>query len=94
MLTLGSPDWSFVTNSDKTMTFTVTVDDISKINPSTSYKFNDVIYYVASSTKLPIPSVTINVPTPNIQKSMTIVIDMKINIYYNFLILEILIVFY
>ena len=77
VLTLGSPDWSFATNSDKTMTFTVIVDDISKINPSTSYKFNDVLYYITSSTKLPIPSVTINVPTPNIQKPMTIVIDMK-----------------
>ena len=56
VLSLNSPDWSFVTNSDGTVTFTVIVGDISNINPNTNYKFNDVLCYVSGSIKLSIPS--------------------------------------
>lgn len=40
-------------------------------------KFNDVVYSVSTTTKLPIASPVINIPTPNIQKGMEIIIDMK-----------------
>ena len=52
MLSLNSPDWSFVTNSDGTVTFMVIIGDISNINPNTNYKFNDVLCYVSGSIKL------------------------------------------
>ena len=77
ILALDNPDWSFVINSDSTLLVTIIAEDISKVDPNASINFNDVIYYVTSATKLPVPSVSINVPTPNVQKGMTLVINMK-----------------
>ena len=77
ILELDNPDWSFVINSDSTLLVTVIAEDISKVDPNASINFNDVIYYVTSLTKLPVPSVSINMPTPNVQKGMTVVINMK-----------------
>ena len=77
VLSLDNPICSFVTNSDKTLSVSIQVNDISKISPDANINFNNVLYYVSETTKLQIPSVTINIPTPNIQKGMVIVIDMK-----------------
>ena len=77
ILALDNPDWSFVINSDSTLLVTIIAEDISKVDPNASINFNDFIYYVTSATKLPVPSVSINVPTPNVQKGMTLMINMK-----------------
>ena len=74
---LNDPDWSFTTNSDGTLLISIITEDISKVDPNSSINFNDVIYYVKDTVKLPSPNISINVPASDVHKGMTIVISMK-----------------